>query len=153
MDGGGDVVRGVAATRGRRPPQRPPPCGRTARHLIVFDVLQLCGQELLPVPYAERRARLEQLFTEHDLHAPWTLCPETDDPGTAQEWLTSWTQVPGVEGLVIRGKPRSEPALGAPPGAGAVFQDHPRSGRGVRWGRLRTWPWATRLRCHGRVAP
>jgi ATP-dependent DNA ligase len=72
-------------------------------HLIVFDVLQVDGRELLHAPYAERRARLEQLFADHDLHAPWALCPETDDPATAQEWLTSWTRVPGVEGLIIRG--------------------------------------------------
>ncbi|MFF9212907.1 MULTISPECIES: ATP-dependent DNA ligase [unclassified Streptomyces] len=72
-------------------------------HLIVFDVLQVDGQELLHAPYAERRARLEQLFTGHDLVAPWALCPETDDPATAQEWLASWTRVPGVEGLIIRG--------------------------------------------------
>ncbi len=72
-------------------------------HFIVFDLLQLGGQELLHVPYGERRARLEQLFTDRGLSAPWTLCPETDDVATAREWLTSWTQVPGVEGLVIRG--------------------------------------------------
>ncbi|MGI5485147.1 hypothetical protein [Streptomyces lavendofoliae] len=29
--------------------------------------------------------------------------PGDDRPATAGEWLTSWTQVPGVEGLVIRG--------------------------------------------------
>ncbi|MGW2492761.1 ATP-dependent DNA ligase [Streptomyces sp. NPDC001606] len=75
----------------------------TPAHFIAFDLLQLDGQELLHVPYGERRAQLEQLFTEHGLSAPWTLCPQTTDPATAQEWLTSWTQVPGVEGLVIRG--------------------------------------------------
>jgi ATP-dependent DNA ligase len=72
-------------------------------HFIVFDLLLLDGQELLHVPYGERRAKLEQLFTDRRLSAPWTLCPETDDVATAREWLTSWTQVPGVEGLVIRG--------------------------------------------------
>ncbi|MFF9098530.1 hypothetical protein ACF1AX_36075 [Streptomyces sp. NPDC014802] len=72
-------------------------------HLIVFDVLQVDGRELLHAPYAERRAHLEQLFTDHDLHASWARCPETDDPATGQEWLTSWTRVPGVEGLIIRG--------------------------------------------------
>ncbi|MGW1601409.1 ATP-dependent DNA ligase [Streptomyces eurythermus] len=85
--------------------------GRTAARLaqempayfIVFDLLQLDGQELLHVPYGERRVQLEQLFTDRGLSAPWTLCPETTDPATAKEWLTSWTQVPGVEGLVIRG--------------------------------------------------
>ncbi|MGW0467646.1 ATP-dependent DNA ligase [Streptomyces sp. NPDC003027] len=72
-------------------------------HFIAFVVLQIDGQELLHVPYGERRARLERPFADHGLSAPWTLCPETTDVATAQEWLTSWTQVPGVEGLVIRG--------------------------------------------------
>jgi ATP-dependent DNA ligase len=38
-------------------------------HFIVFDLLQLGGQELLHVPYGERRARLEQLFTDRGLSA------------------------------------------------------------------------------------
>ncbi|MFF9212956.1 MULTISPECIES: hypothetical protein [unclassified Streptomyces] len=53
-------------------------------HLIVFDVLQIDGQELLHFPYAELSARLEHLLTDHDLRAPWTLCSETDDPATAR---------------------------------------------------------------------
>jgi ATP-dependent DNA ligase len=72
-------------------------------HFIAFDVLQIDGQKLLHVPYGERRAQLERLFADHRLSAPWTLCPKTTDLATAKEWLTSWTQVPGVEGLVIRG--------------------------------------------------
>ncbi|MFE6023847.1 ATP-dependent DNA ligase [Streptomyces sp. NPDC056441] len=85
--------------------------GRTAQqlaeampaHFIAFDVLQIDTQELLTEPYERRRAALEGLFTEHGLTAPWTLCPMTTDPAIAQEWLTSWTDVPGVEGLVIKG--------------------------------------------------
>ncbi|WP_236247001.1 ATP-dependent DNA ligase [Streptomyces sp. CC210A] len=86
-------------------------------HFIAFDVLQIDGQELLHVPYGERRARLEQLFADHRLNAPWTLCSETTDLATAKEWLTSWTQVPGVEGLVIRGS--GQPYL---PGARALYK-------------------------------
>ncbi|GAB2934107.1 ATP-dependent DNA ligase [Streptomyces heilongjiangensis] len=73
-------------------------------HFIAFDVLQADGVELLRRPYAERRATLEELFAGHGLAAPWTLCPETYDLATAQEWLTSWTRVPGVEGLVVKGR-------------------------------------------------
>ncbi|MFF9870205.1 ATP-dependent DNA ligase [Streptomyces sp. NPDC013953] len=72
-------------------------------HYIAFDCLQAGGEELLAEPYARRRAVLEELFTGHGLTAPWTLCPMTTDPALAQEWLTSWTDVPGVEGLVIKG--------------------------------------------------
>ncbi|MER7109485.1 hypothetical protein [Streptomyces sp. NPDC000229] len=46
---------------------------------------------------------LEGLFREHELTPPWTLCPMTTDVAVAQEWLTSWTEVQGVEGLVIKG--------------------------------------------------
>ncbi|MGW1809084.1 ATP-dependent DNA ligase [Streptomyces sp. NPDC002078] len=73
-------------------------------HFIAFDVQQADGQELVREPYGRRRERLEGLFGEHGLITPWTLCPETSDVRTAQEWLTSWTRVPGVEGLVIRGR-------------------------------------------------
>ncbi|MET8609736.1 ATP-dependent DNA ligase [Streptomyces misionensis] len=72
-------------------------------HFVVFDALQISGQELLHTPYADRRARLEALFADHRLAAPWTLCPETTDPARAREWLTSWTSVPGIEGLIVRG--------------------------------------------------
>ncbi|MGW8395849.1 ATP-dependent DNA ligase [Streptomyces lydicus] len=72
-------------------------------HFIAFDVLQVDGQELLQTPYNERRAHLETLFAEHHLTAPWTLCPETADLALARDWLTSWTEVPGIEGLLIRG--------------------------------------------------
>ncbi|WP_372457044.1 ATP-dependent DNA ligase [Streptomyces purpurogeneiscleroticus] len=91
---------------GARPPATAAPprlAQELPAHLIVFDGLQVDGEELLHVPYAERRARLELLFTDHALHAPWTLCPETDNLATAQDWLMSWTEIPGVEGLIIRG--------------------------------------------------
>ncbi|MFJ6486471.1 hypothetical protein ACIQK6_41125 [Streptomyces sp. NPDC091682] len=41
---------------------------------VAFDLLQQDGQELLTRPYAERRALLENLFSEHALTAPWALC-------------------------------------------------------------------------------
>ncbi|MBT2440077.1 hypothetical protein J7E93_08080 [Streptomyces sp. ISL-36] len=73
-------------------------------HYIAFDVLQTGGEELLAEPYERRRALLEALFADHGLTAPWTLCPMTTDPAIAQEWLTSWTEIQGVEGLVIKGR-------------------------------------------------
>lgn len=54
-------------------------------HFIAFDLLQVDGQELLQVPYGERRAQLERLFTDRELSARWTLCPETTDVATARE--------------------------------------------------------------------
>lgn len=86
--------------------------GRTALRLaaempasfVAFDVLQVNNTPTLKGPYAERRARLEELFAEYAPAPPWLLCRATADVRTAQEWLTTWTQQPGVEGLVIKGQ-------------------------------------------------
>ncbi|MFE9797020.1 hypothetical protein ACFYRL_35470 [Streptomyces goshikiensis] len=69
---------------------------------VAFDILQLDGQELLNRPYKERRALLEQLFTDHALTAPWTLCPMTTNLAKARKWLQTWTDVSGVEGIVVK---------------------------------------------------
>ncbi|MEU4359307.1 ATP-dependent DNA ligase [Streptomyces virginiae] len=60
------------------------------------------GIELLALAYTERRRRLEVLFAARALTAPWTLCPMTTDPDKAREWLEDWTDVTGVEGLVVK---------------------------------------------------
>ncbi|MEJ8642133.1 hypothetical protein WKI68_12905 [Streptomyces sp. MS1.HAVA.3] len=69
---------------------------------MAFDALQIDGIELLALPYAERRRRLEVLFAARALTAPWTLCPMTTDPDKARAWLEDWTDVSGVEGLVVK---------------------------------------------------
>ncbi|MER0443049.1 ATP-dependent DNA ligase [Streptomyces sp. Edi4] len=69
---------------------------------VAFDALQIDGTELLTRPYRDRRRILEGLFATHQLTAPWTLCPMTTDLATAQEWLETWTDVTGVEGLVAK---------------------------------------------------
>ncbi|MFH8894319.1 hypothetical protein [Streptomyces sp. NPDC017949] len=69
---------------------------------MAFDVLQADGIELITLPYKERRRRLEVLFASRGLTAPWTLCPMTTDLAEAREWLETWTDVSGVEGLVIK---------------------------------------------------
>ncbi|WP_327732963.1 hypothetical protein OG749_02890 [Streptomyces nojiriensis] len=50
----------------------------------------------------ERRALLENLFAEHALTAPRTLCPMATDLAEAREWLESWTDVAGVEGILVK---------------------------------------------------
>ncbi|MFI5987794.1 ATP-dependent DNA ligase [Streptomyces sp. NPDC051555] len=94
-----EALQRRAAARGRGAPAL---AARWPAYYVAFDVLQLDGQELLARPYKERRALLEELFTDHGLTAPWTLCPMTSDPATAQDWLGSWTDVAGVEGLVCK---------------------------------------------------
>ncbi len=75
---------------------------RWPAYFVAFDVLQLDGEELLRRPYRDRRTQLEKLFTDRALTAPWTLCPMTTDLAKAREWLETWTDVSGVEGLVIK---------------------------------------------------
>ncbi|MFD6917278.1 ATP-dependent DNA ligase [Streptomyces virginiae] len=88
---------------GRRPrPHRHRARAKTPAFFIAFDALQIDGIELLALPYAERRRRLEVLFAARALTAPWTLCPMTTDPDKAREWLEDWTDVSGVEGLVVK---------------------------------------------------
>ncbi|MBT1187245.1 ATP-dependent DNA ligase [Streptomyces sp. CJ_13] len=75
---------------------------RLPAYYVVFDILQQDGTELLSLPYRERRRRLEVLFAARSLTAPWTLCPMTTDVAKAREWLENWTDVSGVEGLVVK---------------------------------------------------
>lgn len=72
-------------------------------YLIVFDILEADGEELLRRPYQYRRAVLEERFARRDLTAPFTLCPATTDRATAQKWLDpAWGAV-GIEGVVVKG--------------------------------------------------
>ncbi|WP_346094325.1 ATP-dependent DNA ligase [Streptomyces olivaceiscleroticus] len=82
-----------AATAARLAEQHP-------AHFVAFDLLHQADADLTARPYAERRAALEALFTDHQLGAPWTLCPMTTDEATAREWL-SWSAV-GIEGAVFK---------------------------------------------------
>ncbi|MER6781970.1 hypothetical protein ABT331_34435 [Streptomyces sp. NPDC000659] len=68
----------------------------------AFDILMADGIELLTLPYEECRRRLEVLFVSRALTPPWTLCPMTTDAATAGEWLESWTDVLGLEGVVAK---------------------------------------------------
>ncbi|MER7736635.1 hypothetical protein ABTX80_37765 [Streptomyces erythrochromogenes] len=68
----------------------------------AFDVLQQDGTELLHHPYRQRRLRLETPFADRRLTAQWTLCPMTRDLLKAEQWLESWTEIPGLEGIVVK---------------------------------------------------
>ncbi|MER6160341.1 hypothetical protein ABT147_33115 [Streptomyces sp. NPDC001868] len=71
--------------------------------MIVFDVLEADGTEQLARPYRERRAVLEDLFARDVLGAPFTLCPNTTDRATAQDWLDPAWGTAGIEGVVFKG--------------------------------------------------
>ncbi|MFG2753950.1 ATP-dependent DNA ligase [Streptomyces xanthophaeus] len=92
--------RAAARARARTAPAL---AARLPAFFVAFDVLQTDGgTELLTLPYRERRRRLEVLFAARELAAPWTLCPMTTDVAVAREWLEEWTDVPGLEGLVVK---------------------------------------------------
>ncbi len=66
--------------------------------LACFDLLHDGTELMLNRPLAERRARLADVLGS----SPWfSLCPQTGEPGEAEQWLTE-TAVAGVEGLVIK---------------------------------------------------
>ena len=61
----------------------------------------LGDRDLTTQPYRARRAELDGLLVDHDLAAPWTLCPSTTDPAELELWLTTWTQA-GIEGACYK---------------------------------------------------
>jgi ATP-dependent DNA ligase len=65
--------------------------------LLVFDMLECAGTDLMHLPLIGRRHRLEDLL--HELHPCLQLILQTSDPELASEWLG---KVPGLEGVVAK---------------------------------------------------
>jgi ATP-dependent DNA ligase len=65
--------------------------------LLVFDMLECAGTDLMQLPIIARRHRLEDVL--HDLHPCLQLIVQTSDPDLASEWLG---EVPGLEGVVAK---------------------------------------------------
>ena len=65
--------------------------------LLVFDMLESAGTNLMQLLLSERRHRLEDVL--HDLHPCLQLIVQTSDPDLASEWLG---EVPGLEGVVAK---------------------------------------------------
>lgn len=78
--------------------------GQLPAHVVLFDLLQLRGEELLKAPLCERRRRLEDLVDRRQLAAPWSLCTATDDPAVAARWLEPGWGAVGVEGCVAKAR-------------------------------------------------
>ncbi|WP_327687896.1 hypothetical protein [Streptomyces tubercidicus] len=77
-------------------------------HYVAFDCLQFAGENVMRLPYEQRRRKLEQLFAEAELGPPWTLCPMTRDRNQALRWMREWAAADaGLEGIVA--KKLSEP--------------------------------------------
>lgn len=67
--------------------------------LVAFDLLAEAGEDLRPLPYVERRARLETLFS--GLEHPWNLTPVTFDFDEAERWFTEYEGA-GCDGIIAK---------------------------------------------------
>jgi ATP-dependent DNA ligase len=67
--------------------------------LVAFDLLADRGDDLRSVPYAERRSRLEELFT--GLGFPWHLTPVTADFDQAARWFVEFEGA-GCDGIICK---------------------------------------------------
>ncbi|MFL6137675.1 MAG: ATP-dependent DNA ligase [Frankiaceae bacterium] len=75
--------------------------------VAAFDLLELAGADLRPLPYDERRRRLTDLLDPTGRGGGLvSAVPMTTDPATAAEWFDALVRL-GVEGLVVKG--RAEP--------------------------------------------
>ncbi|MBF4609282.1 ATP-dependent DNA ligase [Curtobacterium sp. VKM Ac-1393] len=76
----------------------------TPAQFVAFDLLALDGDELVGLPFDERRSRLESLAA--DLADPLFVTRTTLDVDRAREWLTTFEGA-GLDGVVA--KPRAKP--------------------------------------------
>jgi bifunctional non-homologous end joining protein LigD len=82
---------GAAGAGGGHRPVRPPVT------LVVFDLVYLCGELLLDLPYHERRGRLESLGLEHG--ASWTVSARFEGGGSD---VLAVSRQQGLEGVVAK---------------------------------------------------
>ena len=72
---------------------------RAPAALVCFDLLAVDEDDLRERPFAERRARLEELLREAS--APIHLTPATKDPAIARHWMERF-QGGGLDGVVAK---------------------------------------------------
>ena len=73
----------------------------TPAGFVAFDLLALGDEDLTSLPFAERRARLEQCLA--DAEPPVYVTPATDDLETARRWFAEFEGA-GLDGLIAKGK-------------------------------------------------
>jgi len=71
----------------------------TPASFVAFDLLAVDDESLLSTPFAERRARLEQVMSLAD--TPVFMTPSTDDPAVAQEWFEVFEGA-GLDGVMAK---------------------------------------------------
>lgn len=67
--------------------------------LVAFDLLAVRGEDLRHTPFAERRQRLEDLFSA--LENPWHLTPSTTDEDIAKRWFDEYESA-GCDGIIVK---------------------------------------------------
>ena len=78
----------------------------TPSAIVAFDYLAEGDEDLRPLPFNERRKRLEKALRKRD--ASIHLTPITDDPDEAHDWFERFEGA-GLDGVIA--KPGSEPYL------------------------------------------
>ena len=71
----------------------------TPAAFVAFDALAVDGEDLRPLPQAERRRRLERLLA--DVRPPIHLTPVTRDRAQAEEWLARFEGA-GLDGVIAK---------------------------------------------------
>jgi ATP-dependent DNA ligase len=71
----------------------------TPAELVAFDLLSLGDEDLRPLPFATRRARLAELLAAAP--SPTHLTPQTPDPVLAAQWLSRFEGA-GLDGVVAK---------------------------------------------------
>ena len=74
---------------------------QTPAGFVAFDLLALGDEDLTVLPFAERRARLEEAL--RDAKPPVYVTPATDDLETARRWFAEFEGA-GLDGLIAKGK-------------------------------------------------
>ncbi|HET8616696.1 MAG TPA: ATP-dependent DNA ligase [Actinomycetales bacterium] len=73
----------------------------TPAEVVAFDLLADGDDDLMPRPFSERRARLEQLFASVDPGASLHLTRTTRDPDLATQWFQQFEGA-GLDGVVAK---------------------------------------------------
>src|SRR6058998_1786482 len=72
---------------------------QTPASFVAFDLLAVGDEDLTERPFAERRARLEEVLA--GARPPVHVTPLTDDPARAQEWFEQFEGA-GLDGLIAK---------------------------------------------------
>ena len=90
------LQRRLHAGRSAKELARLEPC-----HYVIFDLLNLRGEDFRERPLSERRAALERLLAEVPGRSALVLGLQTGDLDQAREWFDSLAAV-GIEGLIVK---------------------------------------------------